>query len=140
MDNDNGGVQFIATAFAGTRGLNDYAKDLMRQAQQPYRPEPPRISRAAYEKQTNDWIEALDAKFSGGPKCGCEPLHYALRLKVSDNLSGISPGADRTIGDFKGASDAQVPFTIRDGGAIGGDATLDRNVTGASTTRRQNAR
>src|SRR5271170_5308481 len=48
MDNDSGGTPFIATAFAGSRGLNDYAKSLLRDAGMPYASQPPAIARAAY--------------------------------------------------------------------------------------------
>ena len=127
MDNDNGGTQFIATAFAGTRGLNDTAKKLLREAGVPYHAEPPSISRASYEKQSNDWIDALDGEFPGGPSCGCAALHYAIHVEETDHIGNVQQD---NSGHFDGKLAGNVPITFQDNGAFTGTASLPRGVTG----------
>lgn len=130
MDNDNGGTAFIATAFAGTRGLNDYAKSLLKDANMAYKPQPPSIGRAAYEQQTNAWIDAQDGKFLGGEDCGCQPLQYAIHLVVKDQISGEGTHESGFM-SLSAASSGDVPIQFQDGGQFSGSATLPRQVTGS---------
>ena len=137
MDNDNGGTAFIATAFAGSRGLNDFAKSLLKDAGTPYKAQPPSIARAAYEQQTNAWIDAQDGKFLGGEDCGCQPLQYAIHLEVKDQISGMSTHQSGSM-QLTATSSGDVPIQFHDGGEFSGSATLPRQVTGGLNSPKVN--
>ncbi len=126
MHNDNGGVQFIATAFAGTRGLNAFAKGLLAKAGKPYHPAPPGIPKSVLTQEANAWVEALGARFVGGPSCGCKPIRYALRLRIKEKFPIIQHGAVR--GNFDAEQTGDIPITIGDSGAISGSVRLTRAI------------
>lgn len=123
IDNENGGIQFIATGLAGTRGLNDFIKGLMAKAGTPYRPEPAAISKAELYQEASAWVEALDLKFVGGPSCGCKPIRYAIRVTIKEQYDLKS-----AIGHYAADQTGDIPLTIGDAGEVTGTATLPRAI------------
>src|SRR5262249_25514413 len=80
-----GGNNFAQTAFNGDRGLDpdQYSDAVPRQ--------PPSISKEAFFKLGQDWINAMGGKFQGDESCGCEVKH--------DKWSGMIRYVIDTSGD-----------------------------------------
>ena len=105
-------ADFNGTAFRGTRGLNDYGKMFV--YNEPYQPEQPKMSRAEMTDRAQAWIDATGGEFKGDVDCGCEPLHYAVRVtdNMVANVSGLH--ADSVMGPV------DIPITFQDDGSFEG--------------------
>jgi hypothetical protein len=105
-------ADFNGTAFLGTRGLNDFGKMFV--FSEPYRPEPPTMSRGEMTDRAHGWVDAMGGEFKGDVDCGCEPVHYAVR--VTDNMIANVSGVHAS--SLMGPVD--IPITFQDDGSFEG--------------------
>jgi hypothetical protein len=104
IDDDNGGNQFIRTAFAGNRGIPGLA------------PIPPRISHASFMRMGREWIEALGGQFKGESDCGCEPRikgKFTQRDEGSMDSITISGDLEWKLDLSKGAPAPGAPLVFK---------------------------
>jgi hypothetical protein len=113
--NDNDRTDFQMIAFAGTRGIPGVT------------PEPIEgITLGQFFDQATAWVDAMGGDFQGDERCGCEPVHQAVRLAYVANISlmgvvqdaGAMGPVDIPI-TFHGdrTFEAQAPFPFRGAGA-----------------------
>jgi hypothetical protein len=121
LTDDNGGSNFTGTAFMGNRGLNEseQGKDFRRQ--------PPRyITAGGLVDFGNKWVAAYGGEFKGDVECGCEPIHYAIRM-TSSTVVNFGPVHYKTDSE-----PVEVPITFADDGTFSGDATVKFNGAGTA--------
>ncbi|MAU01577.1 MAG: hypothetical protein CL608_30940 [Anaerolineaceae bacterium] len=128
---DLGGTPFIATAFAGMRGLNEDGIDYYEALndRKPV-PEPPPISYADLINQAQAWVDAMGGEFKGDDGCGCEPQKYALQIDESLVAAFVSENARI---DWDGQTQVQIPLTFKDDGTFTGEATSSRTMSAVLT-------
>jgi hypothetical protein len=112
---DNGNSKFTEVAFEGTRGLNDAGQALVDH----YQPEPPkRITHGGLVNLGMEWINATGGEFKGDVDCGCEPVHYAVRV-FSNTQVDVGPAhVTNTM------TPIEIPITFQDGGTFSGEAMV----------------
>jgi hypothetical protein len=121
LTDDNGNSNFTGTAFVGNRGLTPAEQGAN------FTLQPPRgITAGALVALARDWVAAMGGEFKGDVDCGCEPLHYAVR--VSGTVQLDIPG---TVG-IGTVPPVDVPITFRDDGRFEGDAVLMQGGTAAT--------
>jgi hypothetical protein len=125
LTDDNGNSNFTGTAFLGNRGLNDQGQSHVDK----YKPEPPRgMTQGGLISLGNDWIAATGGEFKGDVDCGCEPMHYSLRISSqTDTHFGIVNG-------HHAMTPVEVPITFHDNGTFTGEqvqASFQGNATAA---------
>jgi hypothetical protein len=110
MDDDSGGTQFIATGFAGTRGLDAVGQGLVDH----YHPEPPvGLSHGTLMSEANAWVQALGGEFRPPADCGCAKHHYQLKIDLTMQI--IAGPAN-----YSGSGSTQFPLTFADDGSFSG--------------------
>jgi hypothetical protein len=73
IDRENGGIQFIGSAFKGDRALNELGKEeSAEKSGRAFMIEPPPGTREQLVAQAQDWVDAVGAGWSATPECGCE--------------------------------------------------------------------
>jgi hypothetical protein len=100
MDNDEGKANFIATAFAGTRGLDPDRFSI--------KPKTPSISHEAFMQLNRNWIAAMGGKFQGDEGCGCQYLtnkwsgviQYSFQESGDEWQSPLQDGSNRSLVNF----------------------------------------
>ena len=108
---DNGNSNFTETAFLGTRGLNDQGQSHVTD----YKPEPPlHITQGGLIQLGKDWIAAMGGEFKGDVECGCEPVHYTLRISAENVHIGF-------VKAHNVMAPIEVPITFHDDGTFTGD-------------------
>lgn len=133
ITHDSGDTPFIATAFAGKRGLSGAGEEFYEALNDtPLRAEPPPVSHATLISQAKAWVEAQGGEFRGDIACGCLEQKYALQ--VDESLVG-SFTADGTRIDWDGSTQVQIPLTFQEDGAFHGAATSTRTVNAALTSQ-----
>jgi hypothetical protein len=112
---DNGNSKFTEVAFFGTRGLTDRGKTL---ADNP-NPQPPKqITHGGLINFGLDWIKAMGGEFKGDVECGCEPVHYAVRVTYDQDIT-------IPMGHFtKQMGPVDIPITFHDDGSFEGEKTV----------------
>ena len=107
IERDNGGIQFIATAFQGTRALNTLGETSYEEAVG-HAPaaEPPPGTHRQFAAAARDWVNAMGAGWTASRDCGCM-VHGAWYGTVS--ARGRIEGLPYTL---TLASDANVIFEI----------------------------
>lgn len=126
IDNDNGGTNFNLVAFEGTRGLNEEGQALAFDKPS-YTPHPiVGITHDELKAQAKAWVDAMGGEFEGDERCGCEPVHQAIRLFYVAKTSlmgvvqevGIMGPVDIPITFHDDRTfEGQGPFPFRAGGA-----------------------
>ena len=72
ITNEHGGVQFIETAFKGTRALNNMGIAIAEDSA-PYKPEPPPGTHADLIRQGTEWANTVGTKgWTATKECGCD--------------------------------------------------------------------
>ena len=122
---DNGNSKFTETAFMGNRGLNSQGQSHVTN----YKPEPPlRMTHGGLISLGNDWVAASGGEFKGDVDCGCEPLHYSLRISSETDIHfGIVNG-------HHAMTPVEIPITFHDDGTFTGEqvqASFQGNATAA---------
>ena len=115
LKKDNGGTQFVVIAFAGTRALNDEGQGYV----DDYQAEPIEImSHDEFVHDAAAWVDAMGGKFQGDNRCGCEPVHFAVRVfyRAMINMGPLHEQA--TMGPV------DVPITFHEDGTYEGTGTL----------------
>ncbi len=117
-------ADFNGVAFAGTRGLNELGQTLA--FLDPYRPEKPGISREEMTRRAQTWVDAMGGEFKGDKDCGCEPVHYAIRLSdtMDTNLPMISARSLMGPVDF--------PIEFKDDGSFQTEQQVTREGTASA--------
>jgi len=110
MTDDEGRDNFTATAFAGTRGLSEVP------------PVKPGITHAQLLALGQSWVDVTGGEWQGSRDCGCESLHYALRVSAVTTIPGSSFRVDMQPVD--------IPIEFDDDGSFEGDS--DVRMQGAS--------
>ena len=89
---ESGGVQFIAAAFRGKRGLDaDPGAQSIYEAEtgKTFRAEPPPVTHPVFLQQAMAWVAAQGGDFVGDEECGCVPAEtgevYLLEIKQTDS-------------------------------------------------------
>jgi hypothetical protein len=119
MTNDNGGPQFIETAMAGNKGMEepDYGIE-----------KPPGWDHPKLIRLSKAWVDAMGGRFHGDNSCGCKLQHYALRLdyKVLVNLQGLAvvSGEYQTQTISQNSNSLDVPLEAKAPGYFEGEATM----------------
>lgn len=105
MTDDEGGDNFTATAFAGTKGLSDHpiAK--------------PRVTHAQLLALGNAWTQVTDGEWQGFRDCGCSPVKYALRVSAITTIP-----SDPSFRNQMGPVD--IPIEFEDDGTFSGDSAV----------------
>lgn len=106
--NDNGKTDFQMIAFLGTRGLHDVM------------PKPIQgLTLGQFFDQAVAWVEAMGGDFQGDERCGCEPVHFAVRVTylASFNVLGVVQG--QTL-----MGPVDIPITFHDDKTYEGTGTL----------------
>ncbi len=109
-------ADFNRVAFEGTRGLNDRGQAIA--FTDPYRDLPPSISRSEMVKRAQDWVDATGGEFKGDESCGCEPVHYAVRVSYDQNIQMSMVHAEKHMGPI------DVPITFHDDGSFDGEQII----------------
>ena len=131
IERDLGGVPFIATAFAGMRGLNEDGSDYYEALNdRKPTPEPPPISHADMVDLAQAWVDAMGGSFKGDDGCGCEQQTYALQIDESLLASFVSENARI---DWDGKTQVQIPLVFNDDGTFTGEATSKRTMNAVLT-------
>jgi hypothetical protein len=119
ITDDNGGNNFAQTAFNGDRGLDpdQYLDPDNKGSYVP--PKPPAISKDAFLKLGQDWINAMGGKFQGDENCGCELTHdkwsgmirYVIETEGDDGHEK-GPGWSH---DWSGGSITRITISLTNG-------------------------
>jgi len=114
LTDDNGNSNFTGTAFLGNRGLNDQGQSHVDN----YTPQPPRrITQGGLISLGKDWVAASGGEFKGDVDCGCEPLHYSLKISSDTDIHfGI-------VNSHHAMTPVEVPITFHDDGTFTGEET-----------------
>ena len=112
LKDDNGGNNFAGTAFNGDRGLD---RTMFSEKEVPT--QKPHITKVAFMKLAQDWINTTGGEFKGDKSCGCEPAHYAIRYSTSTEVNIES------IHHTSAMEPADIPITFKDDGTYTGDGT-----------------
>ena len=114
LTDDNGNSNFTGTAFLGNRGLNDQGQSHVDN----YTPQPPRrITQGGLISLGKDWVAASGGEFKGDVDCGCEPLHYSLKISSATDIHfGI-------VNSHHAMTPVEVPITFHDDGTFAGEET-----------------
>jgi hypothetical protein len=104
MTDDEGRDNFTATAFAGTRGLTGFP------------PIVPSITHRQLLALSHAWVDTTGGEWQGSRDCGCEPLHYALRVSAVTEITGS------TFRNDMGPID--IPIRFADDGTFSGDSAV----------------
>ncbi len=130
---DRGRTQFIATAFEGTRALNEAGKEFYEALNdKKLTAEPPTISHAALIEQSKAWVDALGGEFKGDERCGCELQRYALQVDESFTADFQSPEARL---QWNGSTTTQIPLKFNDDGTFSGEITSPRQMNVILTSK-----
>jgi hypothetical protein len=114
-------ADFNGVAFAGTRGLNELGQSLA--FLDPYRPEQPSISRPEMTRRAQAWVDAMGGEFKGDKDCGCEPVHYAIRLSDTMNTNLPMVSARSLMGPV------DLPIEFKDDGSFQTEQRVTRQGT-----------
>lgn len=121
MKNDNGGVDFLSIGFAGTRGLNDEGQGGVKD----YHPEPIDImTHDEFVKDAAAWVDAMGGKFQGDKRCGCEPVHFAVRVSYNATINAGPLQLSSSMGPV------DIPITFHEDGTYDGTGTLPFSAKG----------
>ncbi len=104
MTDDEGGDNFTATAFAGTKGLSDHPI------------QKPRITHAELLALGHAWTDVTDGEWQGSRDCGCAPTKYALRVSAVTTIPGDDFRVDMLPVD--------IPIEFEDDGTFKGDSAV----------------
>ena len=116
LTDDNGGNNFAGTAFNGDRGLD--LKNF-----KPLQAEPPRITQKELLDLAKEWIKTTGGEFKGDRSCGCEPIHYAIRVST---VNDINMGF---VHRHSVMQPVDVPITFDDEGNFKGDGAANFQST-----------
>lgn len=119
LKDDNGANNFAGTAFNGDRGLD---RKMFPEKEVPT--EKPHISKAAFMKLAQDWIDAMGGEFKGDKACGCEPEHFAIQFSSTTSIDIQSLHHESVMGPVK------IPIDFKDDGSFDGSATSVFNAGG----------
>jgi hypothetical protein len=123
IQDEDGKTNFQAVAFLGTRGLNEYGQQFA--FTQPYRPEPIEIMGIGeFLGDAEEWPAAMGGKFQGDVRCGCEPVHFAVRVFYHAMINVGPLQLPSTMGPV------DVPITFHDDGSYEGTGTLPYAANG----------
>jgi hypothetical protein len=117
-------ADFNGLAFAGTRGLNGLGQTLA--FTDPYRDEKPSISREEMTRRAQAWVDAMGGEFKGDKDCGCEPVHYAIRLSDTMNTNLPMVSARSLMGPV------DIPIQFKDDGSFQTEQRVTREGTAAA--------
>jgi hypothetical protein len=136
VENDHGGTQFIAVAFAGTRGLNEMGQQM---AQNYPEPPPPDITRANLISSARRWVEILTPYHAatGDNDCGCVPQRYVLRIELQGTQAISLPGSDQINYEWQ-AQPTDFPLELGEGGTFTSSGTLVLAAREVATLPAQN--
>ena len=115
---NTGPVDFSGMAFLGTRGLNELGQALA--FSQPYRPEPPSIPLSEMAQRAQAWVSAMGGEFEGDTRCGCEPVHQAIRTLYVTESIGMG-GVIREVGTV---GPIDIPLNFHDDRSFKEQGTL----------------
>jgi hypothetical protein len=121
LTDDNGGNNFAGTAFNGDRGLD---RDQYPPEEVPT--EKPRIQQKDLLKLAQNWVDSTGGEFKGDKSCGCEPVHYAIRVSTVNDIS-VGPVHRTSV-----MQPVDVPITFDDDGTFKGDGAA--NFQGTATS------
>jgi hypothetical protein len=117
LTDDNGNSNFTGTAFLGNRGIR--GADL----------QPPRnITAGGLVALAKDWVAAMGGEFKGDVECGCEPVHYAIRMSSKTSLS---MGPAQYVTEHP---PVDIPIVFHDDGSFDGEGTSTEQGAGTVTT------
>ena len=119
LKDDNGANNFAGTAFNGDRGLD---RKMFPEKEVPT--EKPHISKAAFMKLAQDWIDAQGGEFKGDKACGCEPEHFAIQFSSTTTIDMQQFHHESVMGPVK------IPIDFKDDGSFDGAATSVFNAGG----------
>ena len=119
LKDDNGGNNFAGTAFNGDRGLD---RSMYPEKEVPT--EKPHISKAAFLKLAQDWVDAMGGEFKGDKACGCEPEHFAIQFSSTTSIDMQDLHHESVMGPVK------IPIDFKDDGTFEGSATSVFNAGG----------
>ncbi|MDX2234779.1 MAG: hypothetical protein NW200_09795 [Hyphomonadaceae bacterium] len=82
------GSNFVQVGFAGTRGLTEFGRGVLKaETGRNYVREPVRsMGPDAFIDASNRWVDALGARFRKPPDCGCKNTRYVLTGTVRFNV------------------------------------------------------
>lgn len=121
VKNDNGHNNFADTAFNGDRGLD---REMFPETEVPT--EKPSISHDAMMKLGQDWVDSTGGEFQGDKSCGCEPVHYSIRVSTANQIN-VGPVSRTSV-----MQPVDVPITFNDDGTFSGDSTAQFDSTGVA--------
>jgi hypothetical protein len=119
LKDDNGGNNFGGTAFNGDRGLD---RESYSESEVPT--QKPSISHPDLLKFGQNWIDALGGEFKGDKSCGCEPVHYAIRVSTL-NETNFGPVHRTSV-----MQPVDVRIAFEDDGAFSGDSAANFQAAG----------
>ncbi|MFY9531553.1 MAG: hypothetical protein WBC04_14565 [Candidatus Acidiferrales bacterium] len=123
--NDNGNTNFNGVAFLGTRGLNELGQSLVEPS---YVPQPPEgITLDEFLQQSQEWVAAMGGEFKGDFNCGCEPVHYAIRVQY---IAQIQMGT--LLQTMANMGPVDIPITFHDDGSFEGQGILPFSAKGSA--------
>ena len=103
----------IGVAFLGTRALKPTDPDAANMTH-----DLPPVSRAEFVRLANAWLDAMGGDFVGERDCGCEPLHYALRISYKSQVKMGVVSSTETMGPI------DIPITFHDDRSFEGERTV----------------
>lgn len=121
IKNDNGHNNFADTAFNGDRGLD---REMFPETEVPT--EKPHITHQELLKLGQDWVDSMGGEFQGDESCGCEPVHYSIRVSTKNEIN-VGPVSSTSI-----MQPVDVPITFNDDGTFSGDSAAKFAATAAA--------
>ena len=116
LTDDNGGNNFAGTAFNGNRGLDPKAFPEIPIAK-------PSVKQQDLLKLAQDWIDSTAGECKGDRSCGCEPIHYAIRVST---VNDINMGF---VHRHSVMQPVDVPITFDEDGTFKGDGAAHYQAT-----------
>lgn len=108
MFDDNGKTNFQGVAFKGSRGIPDLPLEPIDTATLPQ-----------FFGQAQAWVHAMGDEFVGDIRCGCEPVHFAVRVFYHANIN-----MGGTLQQLTEMGPVDVPITFHDDKTYEGTGTL----------------
>lgn len=123
LTDDNGNSNFTGTAFLGNRGLDEKSEGPDFKLQPPMH-----VTAGGLVSLGKDWVAAMGGEFKGDPECGCEPLHYAIRVSNHVEMNVLMTHY------VNNSPPVDIPITFQDDGSFSGEGTLATQGAGVVTT------